>query len=87
MMDESDESLRAQEGLQRLVLMHLLEDVAAADEFAVDVELWVGGPVAVDFDFLADDGIVENVDRLILCQTYISQLVPYFLSNSTTKLE
>lgn len=47
MLEESDESLGAEQGLQRLILMHFLEDIAASDELSVDVELRIGGPVAV----------------------------------------
>lgn len=62
----SDESLGAEEGLQGFVLVHFLEDVAAADEFAVDVELGEGGPVSVDLDLLSHDGVVQHVDGFVL---------------------
>lgn len=67
--------------------MHFLEDVATADEFAVDVELGIGGPVAVDLHLFAHDGIVQHVDGLVLGQTCVPRCLPYFLSSSTTKLE
>ncbi len=67
--------------------MHFLEDIAASDEFSVDVELRVGGPVAVDLDLFPHDGIVEDVDGLVLGETCIRHGLPYFLSSSTTKFE
>ena len=70
-----------------MVLMHFLKDVAASDELSVDVELGIGGPVAVQLHLLSHYWVVENVDRLVLGQTYITHVLPYFLSSSTTKLE
>jgi hypothetical protein len=45
--------------------MHFLEDIAAADQFAVDVELGVGGPVTVYLYLFADYGVLENIDGFI----------------------
>lgn len=87
MCEESDESLGAEEGLQGLVLVHFLKDVAAANELAIDVELRVGGPVAVELNLLANYWVIEHVDGLVLGETYIMHALPYFLSSSTTKLE
>ena len=42
--------------------MQFRHDVAAADEFTVDVELRDGGPVGVFFDALADGFIFEDVE-------------------------
>jgi hypothetical protein len=70
-----------------LVFVHFLEDIAAADEFAVNVELRVGGPVAVDLDLFPYHWVVEDVDGLVLGETCIRLGLPYFLSSSTTKLE
>ena len=67
--------------------MHFLEDVAASDQLAVDVELGVGGPVAVELDLFPDDGVVEDVDALEVGQAYVVECIPYFLRSSTTKLE
>lgn len=67
--------------------MHFLQNVAAAYELAVDVELREGGPIAVNFHFLSHDGIVQYVDGFVLGQTCITHRLPYFLSSSTTKLE
>jgi len=48
--------------LQFAVLVHLDEDVAAADEFTFDVDLGNGGPAGEFFDPLADIGVFEDVD-------------------------
>lgn len=50
-MDEmrSDKSLLAEEGLQRLVFMHFLEDIAASHQLSIDVQLRVSRPTAVYF--------------------------------------
>src|SRR5450755_2413312 len=50
--------------LQLAGLVHLGHDVRAADELAVDVELWDGRPVGVALDALADLFVLEDVDRL-----------------------
>ena len=44
--------------------VHLLHDVAAAEELAVDVELRDGRPARVLLDAVANGGIGEHVDRL-----------------------
>ena len=44
---------RGHELLQFALIEHFLHDVRAADEFAADIQLWDGGPVAVCFDALA----------------------------------
>jgi hypothetical protein len=48
--------------LQLPVFIHLHHDVGAADEFAFDVELGNGWPVAVFLDASADFWIVEHID-------------------------
>jgi len=70
-----------------LVLVHFLKDIAPSDEFTINVELRIGGPIAVNFTLLADNGIIENIDTFEVSQTCIVEEVPYFLRSSTTKLE
>jgi len=53
---------RANQLLQLAFFVHLQHDVGAADEFALDVELRNGRPVAVALDAFADFGIFEHVD-------------------------
>jgi hypothetical protein len=43
-------------------LEHLAHDIAAADEFALDIELRDRRPVGVFLDALAKLGVFENVD-------------------------
>lgn len=64
-MGRSNELMLLEKFGQLVVFMHFLEDIAAADQFAVDVELGVGGPVAVDFYLFADYGVLENIDGFI----------------------
>ena len=45
--------------------MHFLEDIATTDEFTVDVELGVGGPIAENLNLFADYWILENIDGFI----------------------
>src|SRR3712207_1015726 len=52
--------------LQLARLEHLADDVAAADEFALDVELRDGRPVGVFLDALAELVGVEHVDALVV---------------------
>jgi hypothetical protein len=52
--------------------VHFLQNVAAADQVSVDVQLGVCGPLAVHFDLFPDDSIVKHVDALELGETYIS---------------
>ena len=42
--------------------VHLGHDVRAADEFALDVKLGNGRPVAVFLDTLADISVVQHID-------------------------
>lgn len=42
--------------------MHLKDDVAAADEFALDIDLRDGGPIRKLFDSLANFGVFQDVD-------------------------
>lgn len=39
-----------------------MEDIAASDEFSVDVQLRVGRPVAIELHFLSNNRVVQNVD-------------------------
>ena len=49
--------------LQFPAFIHLHHDVGAADEFAFDVQLGDGGPVAVFLDARADFWVFEDVHR------------------------
>jgi len=49
--------------------VHLLHDVAAADELLFDVDLGDGGPLRVLFDLVADGVISEDVHILELLHT------------------
>lgn len=49
--------------------MHLLQNVTAPDQATVDVELRIGGPVAVLLNLLPDDRVVKHIDCLVLSQT------------------
>ena len=46
--------------------MHFVEDVAAPDEFAIDVELGIGGPFAVNLHLLPDDVILQDINGLVV---------------------
>src|SRR5258705_516193 len=46
-------------------LEHFAHDVASADEFALDVELWDRGPVGVDLDAIPQFGRDVHVERLV----------------------
>ena len=50
--------------LQFAGLMHLEKNVAAADEFPIDVDLGNRGPSRELFDSLADFGVFQDVDVL-----------------------
>src|ERR1700693_685418 len=47
--------------LQLTALVHLERDVTAADQLALHVQLWVGGPVGVTLEPLAYFRLFENV--------------------------
>ena len=51
---------------QTTIFVHLLHDVTAAKEFALDVHLRNSGPVRVGFDGCAQVFIGEDVDILVL---------------------
>src|SRR5471032_3108913 len=53
-----------QQGLQLARFVHLHQDVRAADELAVDVQLRDRRPVGVVLDALAHFAVLEHVDRL-----------------------
>ena len=59
-MSDAVESIDAHEA--KALLEHLLDDVAAADELALHIELGDGRPVREFLDALADFGIREHVD-------------------------
>src|SRR6266853_5524085 len=46
-------------------LEHFAHDVASADEFALDVELWDRGPVGVDLDAIPQFGRGVHIERLV----------------------
>src|SRR5262249_34206534 len=46
-------------------LKHLADDVAAADELALDIELRNGWPIRVGFDAAAQIVVLEHVEALI----------------------
>ena len=46
--------------------MHFLDDVAASEEFSLDVDLWDGRPVAEIFDLLSQLAVGQHVDVLKL---------------------
>src|SRR5690606_32664683 len=60
-------------GLQFAAVGHLLDDVAAADQLAVDVELRDRRPVAVGLDAFADLAVGEHVDVRVLVQADAGQ--------------
>src|SRR6266436_4648960 len=51
--------------LKLIGLEHFAHDVASADEFALDVELWDRGPVGVDLDAIPQFGRVVHIERLV----------------------
>ena len=63
---QGPDGLLGEELLQLARLVHLLQDVAAADEFAVDVELRNRRPVRVFLDALPDFRVLQHVDRVIV---------------------
>ncbi len=54
-------ALFGHEALQLARLVHLADDVAAADEFAFDVELGNGGPVGEGLDALAQAVVLQTL--------------------------
>src|SRR3954447_23284591 len=59
-------ALLLQEGLELARLKHLADDVAAADQLALDVELREGRPVAELLEALPQVGVLEDVVGLVL---------------------
>jgi hypothetical protein len=55
-----------EQSLQIAAAIHLQGDVAAADEFAVDVQLRIGGPVRIALQALAQLRVLEDVHMLEL---------------------
>src|SRR5882757_7916124 len=60
--------------LQFAGLEHLADDVAAADELALDVELRNGRPVRIGLDAVAQVGRFENVQALVADADMIENL-------------
>jgi len=72
---------RSQELLQLAGPCHLLANVAAAHEFALDIQLRDGRPGTVSLDGITQAGVVElvqNIDHLQGCRgcSGMSKLVP-----------
>ena len=63
-----------EEGLQLAGLEHLADDVAAADELALDVKLRDGRPVGVFLDALAQLGRGQHVDALVVDAEIVEDL-------------
>src|SRR5262249_47230368 len=60
------DALAVQEGAQLAGVVHLADDVAAADELALDVELRNRRPLREVLDALAQGGVGQHVDALEL---------------------
>jgi NAD(P)-dependent dehydrogenase (short-subunit alcohol dehydrogenase family) len=71
---KSGGGLLAEKRLELTRLEHLGDDVAAADEFALHIELRDSRPVGVVFDALAQFTRVQNVDAFILGAEMIEDL-------------
>ena len=67
--------------------MHLLQDVATSQQLPVNIQLRISRPVTILLHLLTNDLVVQHVDSLVLSQPYVPKDLPYFFSNSTTKLE
>lgn len=52
------------QGVQLTGIQHRLDDVTAADQLALDVELRDRRPIAVELDALANVGIRQHIDRV-----------------------
>jgi hypothetical protein len=50
---------------------HLDDDVTAADQLPVHIELRDGRPVAIDLDAVAQLGVLQHVDRLVVRQHHV----------------
>src|SRR5580700_7507192 len=59
------EALLLQQALQLAGLEHLADDVAAADELALDVKLGNGRPVGIGLDAVAKLVVLQHVQSLI----------------------
>ena len=62
------------ERLQFARLVKLADNIASADEFAVDIDLRNGRPVAKSFDLIAHFGVGQDVDGLVLGAELIEHL-------------
>lgn len=49
-----------------VAFMQLLQDIATANEFAVDVELGIGRPITEDLYLFTNDWVLENIDGFIV---------------------
>ena len=49
--------------MQIATVEHLLDNIAAAHEFLIDVQLWNGWPVRVRFDAFTNLLVFQDVDR------------------------
>ena len=64
--------------------MHLMQDVAAPNEFSVNIELRVCRPFAIHFHLLADDVIFQNVDRLVISESIFLKDLDHKVGVSTS---
>src|SRR5258707_14423494 len=68
------DALLLQQALKLARLKHFADDVAAADEFALDVELRDRGPIGIGLDALAQIVRFEHVQALIAHAEMIENL-------------
>src|SRR5712691_9822623 len=68
------DALLLQQALQFARLKHFADDVAAADEFALDVELRDRGPIGIGLDALPQIVRFEHVQALIAHAEMIENL-------------
>src|SRR6516162_2424535 len=67
-------ALVGEELLQFTGLKHFADDVAAADELALDVELRNGGPVGIGLDAVTKLGGLKDVETLIADANVVEDL-------------
>lgn len=52
-----------------IIMVHFINDIAASNQFPIDEELRVGGPLAVKSHLLPDDWIFEHINVLVLLES------------------
>ena len=62
----SNKAFFGEQGLQRVIFVHLLKNVATTHELSVDVKLRVGRPAAEHLDLLPYHRVIQHVNRLVL---------------------